>query len=64
MVFPNVNRIGRPKAVKSIPILLGHYRQLHYFLENPLSKAASLKQQLPSYLKLITNNSTQFRQEN
>ena len=25
-VFPDVNRIGRPKAV--IPILLGHYRQL------------------------------------
>ena len=24
----DVNRIGRPKAVTSIPILLGHYRQL------------------------------------
>ena len=22
--FPDVNRIGRPKAVTSIPILLGH----------------------------------------
>ena len=28
MIFPDVNRIGRPKAVTSIPILLGHYRQL------------------------------------
>ena len=27
-VFPDVNRIGRPKVVTSIPILLGHYRQL------------------------------------
>ena len=27
-VFPGVNRIGRPKAVSYIPILLGHYRQL------------------------------------
>ena len=27
-VFPDVNRIGRPKAVTYIPILLGHYRQL------------------------------------
>ena len=27
-VFPGVNRIGRPKTVTSIPILLGHYRQL------------------------------------
>ena len=27
-VFPDVNRIGRPKAVTSIPILLTHYRQL------------------------------------
>ena len=27
-VFPDVNRIGRPNAVTSIPILLGHYRQL------------------------------------
>ena len=27
-VFPDVNRIGRPKAVTTIPILLGHYRQL------------------------------------
>ena len=25
-VFPDVNRIGRPNAVTSIPILLGHYR--------------------------------------
>ena len=24
-VFPDVNEIGRPKAVTSIPILLGHY---------------------------------------
>ena len=28
-VFPDVIRIGRPEALKSIPILLGHYRQLH-----------------------------------
>ena len=28
-VFPDVNRIGRPNAVTSIPILLGHYKQLH-----------------------------------
>ena len=28
-VFPDANRIGRPKAVTSIPILLGHYGQLH-----------------------------------
>ena len=27
-VPPDVNRIGRPKVVTSIPILLGHYRQL------------------------------------
>ncbi len=27
-VFPDVNRIDRPKAVISIPDLLGHYRQL------------------------------------
>ena len=27
-VFPRFNRIGRPKAVTSIPILLGHYWQL------------------------------------
>ena len=27
--FPDVNRIGRPKAEISIPILLGHYKQLH-----------------------------------
>ncbi len=27
-VFPDANRIGRPKAVTSIPILLGLYRQL------------------------------------
>ena len=27
-VFSDVNRIGRPNAVTSIPILLGHYRQL------------------------------------
>ena len=27
-VFPDVKRIGKPKAVTSIPILLGHYRQL------------------------------------
>ena len=26
-VFSDVNGIGRPKAVKSIPILLGHYRR-------------------------------------
>ena len=29
-VFPDVNIIGRPKAVASIPILLGNYRQLQY----------------------------------
>ena len=28
-VFPDVNRVGRPKAVTFIPILLGHHRQLH-----------------------------------
>ena len=28
-VFPDVNRIGRLKAMTFIPILLGHYRQLH-----------------------------------
>ena len=27
-VFYDVNKIGRPKAVTSIPILLRHYRQL------------------------------------
>ena len=27
-VFPDVKRIGRPKAVTSIPILLGHNKQL------------------------------------
>ena len=27
-IFPDVNRIGRPKAITSILILLGHYRQL------------------------------------
>ena len=30
-VFPDINRIGRPKAVTSIPILLGYYRSLHDF---------------------------------
>ena len=30
-VFPDVNRIARPKAVTSIPILLGHFRQLHRY---------------------------------
>ena len=29
MVFPDANRVGRAKAVTSIPILLGHFRQLH-----------------------------------
>ena len=33
-VFPDVNRIGRPKAVTSIPIFLGHYRQLHIMFYN------------------------------
>ena len=28
--FSDVNRIGRPKTITSIPILLGHYRQLPY----------------------------------
>ena len=28
MVFPKVNKIGRPKAITSIPILLGNYKQL------------------------------------
>ena len=27
-VIPDVNKIGRPKAVTSFPILLRHYRQL------------------------------------
>ncbi len=26
-VFLDVNRMGRPKAVTSIPVLLGHYRR-------------------------------------
>ena len=30
-VFSDVNRIGKPKAVISIPILLGHYRHLRKF---------------------------------
>ncbi len=30
--FPKVKRIGRPKAVTSILILLGHYRQLHHVI--------------------------------
>ena len=30
-VFPYFNRIGRPKAVTPIPILLGHHRQLFLF---------------------------------
>ena len=34
-VFPVVNRIGWPKAVTSIPILLGHYRQLPNFSIRP-----------------------------
>ena len=31
-VFPDGNRIGRPKAVTLIPILLGYYRQLPHYL--------------------------------
>ena len=34
-VFTDVNGIGRPKAVISVPILLGHYRQLLYTLTKP-----------------------------
>ena len=30
-VFPDFNGIGKPKVVKYISILLGHYRQLLYF---------------------------------
>ena len=33
-VFPDVNRLGRPKAVTSIPILLGHYRLLLCFVDS------------------------------
>ena len=40
-VFPDVNRIGRPKAVTSIPILLGHCRQLRK-LQFSYSSIASL----------------------
>ena len=38
MVIPDVNRIGRTKAVTSIPIMLGHYRQLlgdNYHIRSP-----------------------------
>ena len=31
-VFPDVNRTGRPKAVTSIPIFLGQYRQVHSYI--------------------------------
>ena len=34
-VFPDINRIGRPKAVTYIPILLGHYRQLLFIQVKP-----------------------------
>ena len=33
-VFSDVNGIGRPKTVISIPFLLGHYNQLLSLLEN------------------------------
>ncbi len=33
-VFHDVNRIGRPKAVTSIPILLGHYGKLQGIIGN------------------------------
>ena len=39
IVFLNVNNnmIGMPKAVTSIPILLGHFRQLHKVTPNSIT---------------------------
>ena len=34
-LFSDVNKIGRPKTVTSIPILLGDYRQLQDLLTIP-----------------------------
>ena len=42
-LFPDVNRIGRPKAVPSIPILLGHYRQLQFVIFSSYTHSLLLK---------------------
>ena len=59
-LFPNVNRIGRPKAVTSIPILQRQYRQLpdstksKYFYFN-IFVGASLVDNVPKELMEVVD---------